>query len=165
MPIPQLFEAFIHHELPTERAPVAADRLVDDMKRCHEIKRQYNLTRYEEEERRDEALRENFLEASGWSAIEWDRKRERIFFVHDHADPDGLACCLIDAMDVDAMEDEDFEREESRILRRFEQGSRRSVFAELAAEDPVRDQFEKVGTVTEPVPADVYLGPEDDEEL
>lgn len=100
------------------------------------------------------ALRERFLEQSTLTAAEWEEVRERVVFVHDRL-PAGAVLELFDEWvdaDLDAAEEEEM----------APTGTIREQFARLNATLPNSDGFHKLGEVSTPVPADVYVAPQEE---
>lgn len=116
------------------------------------------------QEQRQKALRVAFLEQSGWTALEWDRKQDRVFFVHDASEVDSLAYQLIEMTGFpDEEEDEEdgegdaYDRELEAIRESLLRGALRASFrAQLEARN-LQEKCPFVMTLEEPVPADVYL--------
>ena len=108
-------------------------------------------------------VRETFLSTSGLTALEWDRMRDRAIFIFDELPAMEIAEIMIDGgrlEDYDDEFDDPFEAIEERVTELLNESSARDVFAKLNAEQNPDDRFEKIGGVSEPVPADVYLGPD-----
>lgn len=108
-------------------------------------------------------VREAFLTNSGLTALEWDRMRDRAIFVFDELPAMEIAEIMIDGGRIDDFDDEygdPFDAIEDRVNELMGELSTREIFAKLNAEQNPDDRFEKIGEVSEPVPADVYLGPE-----
>jgi hypothetical protein len=113
----------------------------------------------------DEQLREGFVEQSDMSAAEWEKARHRLQFVHDRTHQESLIGNLAWQM----MDDDDDERDPhedacDRLRPVFEQaGDVRAGYRaaqELLPENR-RSTFHK--SVTEPLAADVWIGPDDDD--
>ena len=122
----------------------------------------------EAEEQRQKALRVAFLEQSGWTALEWDRKQGRVFFVHDNSDVDTLVYQLLEIAgfqdeedDGDEGEEDAYERE-SKVCRAalMAEPLRKSFRAQLEARG-LQDRCPVIMTLEGPVTADAYLGPFD----
>lgn len=127
-----------------------------------------------------EELRNVYLEQTRLSAREWEDVREGLYFVHDRlAESDLLEQCemawaqeLADLQEsADDDEDEENDRYEQEMERRREslrskiRGlSPRAAFIKINETLPGNRQFQKLGELTQPRPADVYLNPWNDED-
>lgn len=102
----------------------------------------------------EEALLERFLQESTLSAAEWEAIRDRIIFVHDRL-PAGSVLELFDEW-IDA--DLEAAEEDSAAP----QGTIREQFARLNTSLPNGQGFRKLGEVSEPLHADVYVAPQEE---
>ncbi|GEM_PF-2396349 len=105
-------------------------------------------------------IREAFLENSQLSALEWDRLRDRVVFVHDDLTAEELAAMIDVEWDSNADDlDDSYDVLEERALELLSYSSARSAFISMNSELQATSQFEKIGVVTHPAAADVYVGP------
>jgi hypothetical protein len=127
---------------------------------------------------RAEQLRERLLATGGVSAAEWETIRERLVFVHDRLEADellgyfGVAVAEDDEEPEDEEQDAEAERdeEEEAELRREKElraiaasgCPAREAFARMNAAMPAARQYKKHGEVDQPLPADVWLQPEEE---
>lgn len=114
------------------------------------IKAAHDLTEREALDDLAEALREHFLEESKISALEWERARDLVVFIHDKMTQElfdeAVAPWLEEGKPPDIGE---------------EPGERpREVFAQLNELLPPHEQFKRLGKVSKPIEADVYTVPE-----
>lgn len=95
-------------------------------------------------------LRAQFLSDSGISAAEWENLRDRVIFIHDKLDRDSL------------IELADLWEDEVECPEVAEEGPNtpRIVFETQNRLRPEDDRYRKLGTVHQPIAADVYAGPE-----
>ena len=114
----------------------------------------------------DEAATEAWLADSQISAIEWERLRDRLTVAHDHMNVsdriDELAwhassvhAVTQDEAGFNAAHDEALEQ--MRVA--FEGRSPRDGFRAAQALLPEQTRFERVGSVEDPWPADIYAAP------
>ena len=102
----------------------------------------------------EEALRERFLHTSTLSAAEWETIRERVVFVHDRLPADSVEDLFEEWLGMEV--------EELADVGVPPVGSVRERFAQRNAAFANGKGFRKIGEVTEPVPTDVYVAPEED---
>lgn len=107
--------------------------------------------------------RESFLTDTELTALEWDRIRDRVVFVLDESPASELALILINGQedDFDDGHGDPYDILEERIEELLQGSTPRAAFAEFNAQQSSDDRFEKIGEVSEPVGADVYLGSHD----
>lgn len=114
----------------------------------------------------DDVLRERFLETSTMSAGEWDRVGERVIFIHDLLGAEEVAD-LFTPLLPDAEDEEDEAdpqaQEHERLIEQIATDARRTTprqaFARALDVAPGGEQFERLGGVTEPIDADIYVRP------
>lgn len=94
-------------------------------------------------------LKESFLKTTTLSASEWDRISQNMFFVHDNMDAEDISECVIYVTDGD----DDFMEDYERLLGDNPRETYKNILTDLG----VMDKVEYVGSVTEPVPADLYF--------
>lgn len=98
----------------------------------------------------DEALRERFLKQTPMAASEWEGVRDRVVVIHDRMTPSYFSLVL-----SNLLEDETFPE-----LDGSPEAAPRKVFAELNSSLADDRKFKKLGSIREPVEADVYASPE-----
>lgn len=105
-------------------------------------------------------IRESFLQSSSYSALEWDRMRDRVVFIHDDLSAEDLASLLEIAWEhnVDDDLDNSYEALEERAAELLSESPGRQAFEAMNNDQESAMRFEKIGAVTQPVAADVYLG-------
>jgi hypothetical protein len=119
-----------------------------------EVAATQQLLAYQALEGLEEALREQFLQHSTLTAAEWEEVRERVLFVHDRLPPGSVADLFDEWIDQEPEELEDVgEPEIGSVRERFEQRNAALIAGR---------GFRKIGEVAEPVPADVYVAPEEE---
>jgi hypothetical protein len=96
------------------------------------------------------ALRERFVATSGISAAEWERVRDRLVIIHDKMTGEMVSDLVYESLDEDDADGFDAESD----------APPRTQFAEFNATLPAPRRFERLGTLEEPVGADVYCAPE-----
>ncbi len=139
-------------------APLTPDEFTSLYETYHAEHQAWQLENAEQNEQLERAIRESFLESAGWSAIEWDRKRERVVFVHDSLQKWIVAETYLDAHDFD---DDLYDREEVRAKEVCAELPPRRAFAALLESAPGGSGVSKLLELSEPVPVDAYLEPED----
>lgn len=105
-------------------------------------------------------LQQNFLATGRFSAGQWEKLRDRVHFVHDHLDWDELIdMCGLGADDRAADDEHSVEigAEADRLAAAFPP---REAFRRINALQNTKQRYEKIGELSQPVPADVYLAPE-----
>jgi hypothetical protein len=114
-------------------------------------------------ERIEEVVRERFLEQVKLPLAEWERVRDRLQIVHDRMDLSDVICLVSNHTDVDEF-DEDDENPAAKMPAGM---TVRKYFSAANTKLPPNERYALLGSVDEPIPADVYAEPnrdEDDEE-
>ena len=104
-----------------------------------------------------EHLQESWLAAGKTSAGEWERIRSRVQFVHDKLEwEDVMALCGLSGDDGDrtTRQAEQIAPEAERIAAAFPP---RTAFARINELLPAERRWQKIGEVSEPIAADLYL--------
>jgi hypothetical protein len=109
----------------------------------------------------DDQLRDAYLATSGVAASRWEQIRDQVVFVHDQLTPQEVVDLYEEALDWD---DGRAEALSDAAQRTAESRSPRDAFAECNVKLPSQSRFEKIGSVDEPVAADVYLMPDVDDD-
>jgi len=141
------------------RPQSAICRLKDDELQSH-IESLYNeLKTYEIEAlekalSNDAQLLENFIIASGWTAIEWHRRQNDVLIIHDKLKDYDLISKFEDAIDD---EDEQYKKSKGRAESIIRNNTPIKAFEILTSEIPTKIRLKKIHELTEPVPAHVYL--------
>lgn len=159
-----LVEAAEGHAEASERAATTAESFSDLFSAYMQARRIWLFGDCELQAQRQKALRVAFLEQSGWTALEWDQKQDRVFFVHDESEVDSLAYQLLEmtgfpeeAGDEDDEEEDAYDREWEAIRELLLRGSLRANFrAQLEARE-LQENCPLIMRLEEPVPADVYV--------
>jgi hypothetical protein len=114
----------------------------------------------------DGVVRDEFLRQNRMTAAEWDKKQNRVFFLHDRKERNELINSVCDRIlsEVDE-EDEEFEKAEAATRERIEfdftsANTIREGYADALLSVPSKFRPEKIGSVDGQYPADVYLYPE-----
>lgn len=105
----------------------------------------------------DLALEERFQQQTRMSVAEWEARRERLVFVFDLLPPRMLKERAENWLGAE-------EDDETEDLPGTQGLPARAAFAAYNQTLPVEHRFEKLGELTDPVPADVYAAPEVEEE-
>jgi hypothetical protein len=101
-------------------------------------------------------LKEAFRAKSNPPPDKWKRLEERIIVIHDRLDADTVVGHYSAAIDWDS---DEAEREQRRAEKTVAKATPREAFASLIANLPPERAFKRLGHVSQPVPADVYLSP------
>lgn len=116
---------------------------------------------------RSTQVRESFLTSSRISALEWDRIRDRAIFIHDGLTGRDLAEHLEQYLYADLaadeehdIDDDEYERMSGELAEQLNSRTARELFAESVANQTTEKRHEKIGEVTEPVDADVWVSPQ-----
>ena len=105
----------------------------------------------------DDSLREQFVQHTKISVSDWEKIRERIVYIHDQMPPDMIRDAVNNEREQNPGEPESSGKPENKELHL----TPRALFAQLNAQLPEPERFTKLDEVNEPVPADVYVAPED----
>lgn len=112
-------------------------------------------------------LRESWIVSSGVSALDWDRIRDRVIFIHDGLTADDLAehleQYLYTGLGTDEkfeVDDDEYDRLRSELDVQLKTQSARSVFTESVANQTTSTRHERIGGTAEPVESDVWISPE-----
>lgn len=114
---------------------------------------------------KDEQLREAFAEGSKMSIAEYERKRDRLVFIHDQTAASQLLMHLKYSDDDDEQEDienddpEDADFGDPRLTKMEQRcltSSPREVFRQMRDAGELQGEYEFVQEMTKPYPADVY---------
>lgn len=111
-------------------------------------------------------LRESWIVASEVSALDWDRVRDRVIFIHDGLTSDDLAehleqylyANLTTAEEIE-YENDEYERISEEVTGQLATQLPRAIFSDSVASQTSPKRHEKLGNVSEPVEADVWLAP------
>ena len=107
-------------------------------------------------------LKENFRARANVPAAKWRKIEDRLIFIHDRLTHEEVFGIFTGFLDWD---DEDADQQRSDDAEKFShEGTAREAFARMAPLLPANRQVKKVGHLTEPIAADVYLTPEDTDE-
>ena len=117
----------------------------------------------------DVQLREQYIVTSGISALEWDRIRDQVVFIHDGLTAADLAehleqyrySTLPDDAEPDFDEDE-YNRIRDELTGQLATESPRTVFLESITSQTTTERHKQLGTLSEPVAADVWQAPQFD---
>jgi hypothetical protein len=121
----------------------------------------------------EDQLRDRFVAQAGAAAAKWEPTAERLAVVHDRATAVDLLCLIDEAKEAqsddedfdDAWEEDELETDEAGV-RRIQQmltgSTPRQVFARLNQELTPPLRLTKIGELTEPLAADIYVRPKSD---
>jgi hypothetical protein len=165
----EVFEAYYRREMQWQfssgdLAQVKAEdwELVQSMTNVEADEESMDYLRSHSRPRRLEALesdlREAFRTSGTLPATEWEEVQHRLIYIHDELSPDEVGQIVEDAAGWLFDEDAISEAEDAEVERP------RELFRHLIAALGVQDEFRLLGQLGEPIPADVYLGPEEDGE-
>ncbi|MEM8875655.1 MAG: hypothetical protein AAGD32_15525 [Planctomycetota bacterium] len=116
-------------------------------------------------------LRENFLQGSELSAARWEKIEDRFALIHPMTNADDLARCLHDLYPEEEPEDEDDEDDTPDLWDRLQTEAEAMLanhspveaFMRLARQAPRFAELEHLGHIEDPVPAEAYALPEQDD--
>jgi hypothetical protein len=134
---------------PTEREVRAVAAMSGDDYDDGVIEATRQLMQRQALDRLGETLRERFLEESAMPAAEWERVRDRVVIVHDRLTPEMLADA-VNELSEEEVDPSDFP----------EEAPPRRSFASYNDQLPPGRRFRKLGTLKEPLEAEVYCAPE-----
>ena len=142
------------------RRSVTAEGFVPCVKEYVAQEAAWRQQQFEREEKLQQDLEEAFLDASGWSAIQWDREQDRVVFIRDDLKSDDV----VDAYrrGIGHLEENAYDREVERAERIAKRTAPRQAFTELMDTTTQSAKFAKLAEVTAPMPADVYLAPKNE---
>lgn len=135
---------------PTEREMRAVAALSGDTYSDDELESAREALQAQALQQLAQALREKFLAKSGMPAAEWERIRERVVIIHDKLTDDMLGDILYEHGDEEDSEQFDFDSD----------GPARERFKAYNALLPAQRQYRLLGTLDEPIEANVYCAPE-----
>ena len=160
------FESGLAQETDSEEAATQALSVASQMDMVQQIR---SVWRERINDLREVQLRESYIVASEVSALEWDRIRDRVIFIHDDLTAEDLAEHMEQYLYEGVGPDEDFDYDDDQyeevrgsLAQQLESGSPRTVFAESVARQATSKRHEKLGATTDPVEADVWLAPQFD---
>lgn len=160
------FESGLRSETDSEEA---ADQALSTAGQLEMVEQIRSAWRERINELRETQLRESYIVASGISALEWDRIRDRVIFIHDGLTADDLAehleLYLYEGMGVDEdfeVDDDQYEEIQGSLSQQLESDSARVVFSDSVAQQTASTRHEKIGVTMTPVEADVWLSPQFD---
>jgi len=99
-------------------------------------------------------LKENFR--PNLSDEKWRKVKNRLIFIHDRLTGEELHGLYMNCVDWD---DEDSQERADEAEELSRDGSARSAFARMILTLPAGNMPKKIGHLTEPIAADVYVGP------
>lgn len=159
-------ETGLAQETDSEEAAIQALSVASEMEMVQQIR---SLWRERINDLREVQLRESYIVASEVTALEWDRIRDRVIFIHDELTAEDLAEHMEQYLYEDIGPDEEFDYDDDQyeevrgsLAQQMESDSARTVFAESVARQATSKRHEKIGTTTDPVEADVWLAPQFD---
>jgi hypothetical protein len=105
----------------------------------------------------NEELREEFLTQSNWSALEWDKKQNRIVIIHNQMPTSEVVNAYLYPLPSSDGDEDVARRAKTELV--VQETSRTAAFERLVHDNP-QAGFEKIMELSTPVPAIVYLAPE-----
>jgi|GEM_PF-6226257 len=111
----------------------------------------------------DEQLRTAFTEGSNMSLSEYEKKRDRLVFIHEQTSPEQLMLYVNmadeenDDEDDDADEGDEYGERQTKLQQRCLAASPRVVFRELRDAGELNGRYEFLKEMTTPYTADVYV--------
>lgn len=160
------FESGLAQETDSEEAATQALSVASQMDMVQQIR---SLWRERINDLREVQLRESYIVASEVTALEWDRIRDRVIFIHDDLTAEDLAEHMEQYLYEGVGPDEEFDYDDDQyeevrgsLSQQLESDSPRTVFAESVARQATSKRHKKIGTTTDPVEADVWLAPQFD---
>jgi hypothetical protein len=110
-----------------------------------------------------EQLMEAFLASGQVTAHEWEQFRDRVLFLHDKQSWDEVIQLASIGFDVDLDDEADRRRHDWDEIERLAAGlAPREAFQRINDRLPTDRRFQQIGQLTQPIPADVYVSPEED---
>lgn len=140
--------------------PVSAERFALEVEAYARKLKSWQLAQYQQRDHLQKELREQFLARSGWSAIQWERSRDRVEFVHELMTTEDVAELFARV----ARDDNSFDAHRQHAREIAALHSPPEAFALLMEELPADVRPERVSHLGSPVPADAWLLPEDKRE-
>jgi hypothetical protein len=105
------------------------------------------------------ACREQFLSETSLSPMEWEKIRDEVIVVHARLSPREAGEMFLSSLHESAYDGDGYEEYEAEVERLAASASDpRALFASLNAR-LTGFRYEKIGQVSEPVPADLYRTP------
>ena len=160
------FESGLARETDSEEETAQALSTANGMEMVEQIR---SLWRERINELREVQLRESYIVASDVTALEWDRIRDRVVFIHDDLTAEDLAEHMEQYFYEGLTPDEEFDYDDDQyeevrgsLAQQLETDSPRTVFAESVAGQATSNRHEKIGATTDPLEADVWLAPQFD---
>jgi len=138
--------------------PVSSEDFPERITRSVEEENQWRTNFYQELERRDEELVENYLIQSGVSGIEWEKTRDRIVFIHSQLSKSDLVNEYTRLLNDENQRE--YNLKEFRAKKLFDEDKQLEVFSQLINDLPDDGKPQKVAELDEPLKAHVYLYPE-----
>jgi len=142
--------------------PVSPEEFSERISRSVEEENEWRIKHYEEQERRDEVLIENYLSQSGLSGVEWEKTRDRTVFIHNQLSKNEVVDEY--ARLLDRENKREYDLKEFRARKLFDVKERIKTFSHLIEDLPDDRKPKKVVELDEPIKAVVYLFPEESED-
>jgi hypothetical protein len=161
MPASELLGEFLRNRPEKPMQPIRAADFVPAVERYHKETMEWRAQQAENAERLGEELRDEFLAQANWSALEWDKKRDRLVIIYDEMPTMEVVNTYLQALPEHDEEDSENPRTRKELV--VQETSRMAAFERLVQANPEAG-FEKVMELSSPVPAVVYLAPERPEE-
>lgn len=112
----------------------------------------------------DEQLRTAFTEGSSMSLSEYEKKRDRLVFIHEQTATDQMLL-YVKIQDEDEEDDADdadaYEEMKTKLQQRCQAASPRAVFKDLRDAGELNGHYEFLKEMTTPYTADVYVSSHD----
>lgn len=118
--------------------------------------RAWQMEHFEESDKMQEAMEEAFLEKSGWSAVEWNRKKNQVIFIHNNLKDWEVVSHYTSGLFL--KDDKLYEQEEQRMKKLAREMSPIESFSAALADMP-GTKFTELMELHHPVPVAVYLIP------
>jgi hypothetical protein len=158
------FGSGLAEESSSEEATSLAIETADDLEMVQQIR---SIWRERINEFLETQLRESWIVSSGASALDWDRIRDRVIFIHDGLAADDLAehleqylyANLTTAEEIE-FENDEYERISEEVTEKLQTQSPRAIFSDAVVDQTSPRRHEKLGEIAEPVDADVWLTPQ-----
>lgn len=145
---------------------VPKEELAATIKSYVEEEHLWRIENAEQEDRLRDLTEETFLNETGWSAIEWNRKEDRVLFIHERLRKMDAVELFMDSIRV---EDSDHDRIQSMANNLVAEMPIRKAFSQMIELPPAGQAFEKLITfrIDDNVEVDAYLAPElpDDDDV
>ncbi len=157
--IPELHGKFIRERPSNEIRKFSKEEFIPILEKNYADERDWQMKCAQDQERLSRELRENFLMRSGWTAIEWEKKQNRVTFIHDRLKGYEVVDIYRSCLDDDCLEEKRTE-EENNAKELFKLKPPSLAFDEIINNLPEKTRPVKILELSIPITATAYLLPE-----